>query len=120
MYLHLSVAHRDARSNSTFLATLLKNVYGIGITEDHSKYASTFDVLSEGVQQGLVPGKYIVDLLPFLRHVPKWVPGFVWQADFERWRGAVYDVKNVPFASTKEAMVSELLAAASSEGTGRD
>ncbi|KAM5532989.1 hypothetical protein V8D89_013331 [Ganoderma adspersum] len=88
----------------TFLAALLKNVYGIGLTEDHSKYAATFDVSSEGVSQGLVPGKYLVDLLPFLRHVPKWVPGFAWQADFERWRGAVHDVRNVPFASTKEAM----------------
>ncbi|KAI1782833.1 cytochrome P450 [Ganoderma leucocontextum] len=88
----------------TFLATLLKTVYGIGLTEDHGRYAATFDVSSEGVSQGLVPGKYIVDLFPFLKHVPKWVPGFSWQADFERWRGAAHDVKNVPFASTKEGM----------------
>ena len=92
-------------TNSTFLAALLKNVYGIGLTEDHTKYAATFDVSSEGVSQGLVPGKYLVDLLPFLRHIPKWVPGFAWQADFERWRGAVHDVRNIPFAATKEAMV---------------
>ena len=80
-------------------------MYGIGLTEDHSRYAATFEVSSESVTQGLVPGKYLVDVLPFLKHVPKWVPGFAWQADFERWRGAVRDVMNVPFAFTKDAMV---------------
>ena len=80
-------------------------MYGIGLTEDHDAYASTFDVSSEGISQGLVPGKYIVEVLPFLKSVPKWIPGFGFQADFERWRAAVNDVKNVPFAHTKEAMV---------------
>ena len=91
---------------STFLAIVLKVVYGVGLAEDHDKYAETFNVSAEGVAQGLVPGKYIVDVLPFLKDVPKWVPGFGWQADFERWRAAVHQVKNVPFAHTKEAMVS--------------
>ena len=93
------------RIYSTFLATVLKVVYGVGLAEDHNKYAETFNVSAEGIAQGLVPGKYIVDVLPFLKDVPKWVPGFAWQADFERWRAAVHQVKNVPFTHTKEAMV---------------
>ncbi|PIL29142.1 cytochrome P450 [Ganoderma sinense ZZ0214-1] len=88
----------------TFLATVLKVVYGVGLTENHDKYAETFNISAEGIAQGLVPGKYIVDLLPFLKDVPKWVPGFAWQADFERWRAAVNQVKDVPFTHTKEAM----------------
>ena len=80
-------------------------MYGIGLTEDHNEYAATFDVSAEGISQGLVPGKYIVELLPFLKGVPKWVPGFGFQADFERWRAAVSDVKDVPFAHAKDAMV---------------
>ncbi|KAI1792474.1 cytochrome P450 [Ganoderma leucocontextum] len=88
----------------TFLATVLKVVYGVGLTDDHDKYAAAFNVSAEGIAQGLVPGKYIVDLLPFLKYVPKWVPGFAWQADFERWRAAVHSVRNVPFAHTREAM----------------
>ncbi|PIL29136.1 cytochrome P450 [Ganoderma sinense ZZ0214-1] len=88
----------------TFLATVLKVVYGIGLTEDHDAYASTFEVSAEGVSQGFVPGKYIVEVLPFLKDVPRWVPGFGFQADFERWRAAVNDVKNVPFAHAREAM----------------
>ena len=95
--------------HSTFLATVLKVVYGVGLTEDHDKYAETFNISAEGIAQGLVPGKYIVDLLPFLKDVPKWVPGFSWQADFERWRTAVQQVKDVPFAHTKEAMVRSSL-----------
>ena len=81
-------------------------VYGIALTEDHDEYAATFDVSAEGIAQGLVPGKYrIMELFPFLKGLPKWVPGFGFQADFDRWRAAVNDVKDVPFAHTKEAMV---------------
>ncbi|PIL29172.1 cytochrome P450 [Ganoderma sinense ZZ0214-1] len=89
----------------TFLTTVLKVVYGVDIDEeDFDKYAAPFNVSAEGIAQALAPGKYIVELLPFLKGVPKWVPGFAWQADFGRWRAAVLDVKNVPFAQTKEAM----------------
>ena len=81
-------------------------MYGIALTEDHDEYAATFDVSAEGIAQGLVPGKYrIMELFPFLKGLPKWVPGFGFQADFHRWRAAVNDVKEVPFAHTKEAMV---------------
>lgn len=85
---------------------MLRVVYGVDINEDHDKFAVPFNVSAEGIAQALAPGKYIVELLPFLKGVPKWVPGFAWQADFERWRAAVHDVKNIPFAHTKEAMVS--------------
>ncbi|KAI1792480.1 O-methylsterigmatocystin oxidoreductase [Ganoderma leucocontextum] len=97
-------AQLNAHIRYTFLATVLKVVYGIGLTEDHDEYAATFDVSSEGISQGLVPGKYIVEMLPILKNVPKWVPGFGFQADFERWRAAVDDVMNIPFAHTREAM----------------
>ena len=85
---------------------MLRVVYGVDINEDHDKFAVPFNVSAEGIAHALAPGKYIVELLPFLKGVPKWVPGFAWQADFERWRAAVHDVKNIPFAHTKEAMVS--------------
>lgn len=85
---------------------ILKVVYGIGLREDHSDYAATFNVSSEGVARGLVPGKYIVEFLPFLKNVPAWVPGFAFQADFKRWRAAIDEVMNVPFTHTKEAIVS--------------
>ena len=106
VYLRLVHAAESRSTRSTFLATVLKVVYGIGLTEDHDAYASTFDVSAEGISQGFVPGKYIVEVLPCLKNVPKWVPGFGFQADFERWRAAVNDVKNVPFAHAREAMVS--------------
>lgn len=85
---------------------MLRVVYGVDINEDHDKFAVPFNVSAEGIAQALAPGKYIVELLPFLKGVPKWVPGFAWQADFERWRAAVHDVKNIPFTHTKKAMVS--------------
>ena len=100
---------------STFLATVLKVVYGIPLTEDHDQYVATFHLSAEGISQGLAPGKYIFEVFPFLKDVPKWVPGFAWQGDFERWREAVQDVKDGPYARAKEAMVglSSLLSHAS-------
>ena len=80
----------------------------MSVTGDYDKFATPFNVSAEGIAQAFAPGKYLVERLPFLRHVPEWVPGFAWQADFARWRAAVDDVKNVPFAHTKEAMVGSV------------
>ncbi|KAM5536771.1 hypothetical protein V8D89_009489 [Ganoderma adspersum] len=89
----------------TFLATVLKVVYGISLTEDHDEYAATFEVSAEGISRGLAPGRYkIMEMLPFLKELPKWVPGFGSLADLDRWRAAIKEVKEAPFAHTRESM----------------
>ncbi len=59
--------------------------------------------------EAFVPGRYYVEFLPFLRHIPGWVPGAGFQKDFAEWRHAAEWVRNVMAERTKEGMVRTVL-----------
>lgn len=47
-----------------------------------------------------------VDYVPFLRHVPGWVPGAGFQYAMARCKAAVLHLREVPFAKMRAAYVS--------------
>ncbi|KAI0697650.1 cytochrome P450 [Cerioporus squamosus] len=88
----------------TFSSAVLKILYDIDAAEDNDPYISNVDAALEGVSQGLVPGKYMVEFLPFLRHVPAWVPGAGFQRQLAKWRAAGVALKNEPFAHVQQSL----------------
>ncbi|KAI1209572.1 putative cytochrome P450 oxidoreductase OrdA-like protein [Annulohypoxylon truncatum] len=51
-----------------------------------------------------VPGAFLVDVLPFLRLVPDWVPGTGFKKLARQWRAEVMDVLEKPHAFVKHQM----------------
>ena len=49
---------------------LLKIVYDIDVEDENDAYVKIFDAAIAGAVEGMVPGKFLVEVLPFLRHVP--------------------------------------------------
>ncbi|KAF4954397.1 hypothetical protein FSARC_12140 [Fusarium sarcochroum] len=45
-----------------------------------------------------VPGAFLVDVLPFLRYVPDWVPGAGFKRLARQWASELYDVAEKPYA----------------------
>lgn len=90
---------------STFGAAVLKAVYGITI-KDNDGYMTIIDEALEGPAQGLVPGKFLVDFLPLLRHIPPWLPGATSQKLWAKWTASAEKLKNTPFQHTQASMVS--------------
>ena len=62
----------------------------------------------EGIALGLVPGRFLVQFLPFLRHVPAWLPGAGFKRLSNKWRAAARSAKDVPFEEVKRALVSRV------------
>ncbi len=60
-----------------------------------------------GTREVLVSGGFLVDHLPFLRHLPAFVPGAGFQKKFAEWRKATLDVRDAPFKRYEEAAVRE-------------
>ncbi|PIL29143.1 hypothetical protein GSI_09192 [Ganoderma sinense ZZ0214-1] len=88
-----------------FLATILKVLVGIDVSDNgDNQYSGHIDAALEGFSQGLMPGKFLVGLLPFLRFVPSWVPGAGFQNTFARWREASAALRHGPFEHVKDAM----------------
>ncbi len=52
-----------------------------------------------------VPGKYLVDILPWLKHVPSWMPGAKFKRDANEWRAVLKDSVVQPFNAVNQAMV---------------
>ncbi|KAI0769932.1 cytochrome P450 [Fomes fomentarius] len=91
----------------SFAASILKVVYGIDIAEQGDPLLEVIDAAMEGVAEGLTPGAFLVEYLPFLRHVPAWVPGASFQTKLKRWRDSSHEMVDLPFAQAKVAINSE-------------
>ena len=60
---------------SAFADTALRVAYGIELSSDEENYLRMLRSLVEvGAELG-VPGKYLVEVFPGLRHLPAWAPG---------------------------------------------
>ncbi|KAI0697651.1 cytochrome P450 [Cerioporus squamosus] len=108
----------------TFSSTLMKLLYDIQVADEDDEYIAKVERAVQGAS-GTLPGKYLVEVLPFLRYIPDWVPGAEFQKQFASWRAAASDLKNAPVDHVKEAMerqedaqciVRDLLTKVSSSG----
>ncbi|OJT02060.1 O-methylsterigmatocystin oxidoreductase [Trametes pubescens] len=90
----------------TLSATNMKVLYGLDAHQDENRE------FIERVQDALLCTSELatqmhpVDYVPFLRHVPGWVPGAGFQYTLARCKAAVLDVREVPFTKMRAAYVS--------------
>ena len=96
---HMSLA-------SNFAATLMKLLYDIQVADENDAYIAKVERFMVGFNEALVPGNFLVEFFPVLRHLPAWLPGAGFQRRFASWRAASRDLKNAPVAHVQEAMVS--------------
>ncbi|RPD61680.1 O-methylsterigmatocystin oxidoreductase [Lentinus tigrinus ALCF2SS1-7] len=98
----------------TSTASMTKVVYDIEGDDKIERQVTLVHDAQEGVAQGLVPGKYLVQFFPFLRYVPAWFPGAEFKRLSNKWRAAAWSAKYVPYGEVKEtlkgrSMVGQLL-----------
>lgn len=51
------------------------------------------------------PGNYLVDVFPWLKYVPSWMPGAKFKRDAKEWRALFKDSVTKPFNLATQAMV---------------
>ncbi len=93
-------------SPSVFSATLLKVVYGIDIDDGNHEIVRDIRDAVEGISEAFVPGKFLVDYIPWLKYVPTWFPGAGFQRKCAMWRAKQAVMKNVPFEQRNTSFVS--------------
>ncbi|KAI0373871.1 cytochrome P450 [Pilatotrama ljubarskyi] len=86
-----------------FAATMMKVLYGIDAKEEGDELISKIDE-ALSCTSDVATGSHPVDLFPFLRHIPGWVPGFGFQYTLANCKAAVTYIKEVPFARLKSAL----------------
>ncbi|OCH88068.1 cytochrome P450 [Obba rivulosa] len=51
-----------------------------------------------------IPGKYLIEFLPFLRHIPAWFPGAEFQRKAAKWKTQFTTMKDAPFNAARAAL----------------
>ncbi|KAJ7771576.1 cytochrome P450 [Mycena metata] len=80
--------------------------YGLEIQRSNDPYVELADKAVEGLVTAVVPGRFLVDSMPFLKYVPAWVPGAGFQRKAEEWRRLARGMLEKPYAEAKAKIAS--------------
>ncbi|TBU44032.1 O-methylsterigmatocystin oxidoreductase [Dichomitus squalens] len=94
---------------ATFAATILKITYGIDIDDENAEIVQVVENAGKGPGQTLIPGRFLVDSIPFLRFVPAWMPGAGFQRQFAEWGAASRKLKDFPYVRRNTAFTDNAL-----------
>lgn len=85
---------------------IFKVIYGIEITDPSDEHLCIAENSVRGLAEALIPGKYWIDFLPFLKYVPPWMPGATFQKVASKWKPSIKAVREVPFKAAHDTWVS--------------
>jgi len=80
--------------------------YGISVKESDDPYILNAEEALHGLAEAGIPGTFLVDLIPILKHIPDWFPGAGFKRKASHWRRVNADVSEKPFRFVAEQMVT--------------
>ncbi|KAI0800113.1 CyP450 monooxygenase [Fomes fomentarius] len=78
-------------------ATITKIAYGLDVHTPDDEYLSLTQEGNDIFLEAFVPGRYLVESFPILRHIPPWFPGAKFRRQAAEWRETYVRVLNKPF-----------------------
>ncbi|KAJ7147791.1 cytochrome P450 [Mycena crocata] len=88
-------------------AVLIMSVtYGIDVLPSNDPYIEIAKTAMHALTVAGVPGAFLVDTFPLLKHVPVWFPGAGFQRQAQKWRQHTLELLEVPFLETKRMMAA--------------
>ena len=79
--------------------------YSIKVQPYDDPYIKIAEEANGSISELLVPGAFLVDIIPILKYVPKWFPGARFQSKAAMMRKHAEIMRNTPFAATEELIV---------------
>ncbi|KAJ7650768.1 cytochrome P450 [Roridomyces roridus] len=86
-------------------ALLLSVTYGIDVQASNDPYLQTAQMAVRAMSDAAMPGRYLVDLIPSLKYIPNWFPGVGFKRQAAEGNRLVKEMRDAPFAHTKEAAI---------------
>ncbi|CAK5284897.1 unnamed protein product, partial [Mycena citricolor] len=88
-----------------FAAEIIMDVtYGIKVRTSDDPYVSIAAEAMHGLAVASVAGAFLVDIIPPLKYIPRWVPGAGFKRQAQRWCKATMAAVETPFNETKRMM----------------
>ncbi|KAF8693180.1 cytochrome P450, partial [Rhizoctonia solani] len=88
-------------------STLLSAVYGYEVTSADDPLVEIVETALDHLCEAAIPGNFLVNVMPWIRYIPDWVPGSGWKKTVDKWRKEREEMVDVPFNYTKQQIASE-------------
>jgi len=88
------------------VAVILKVAYGYQVENDDDALVRVLDDGFKHLARLSVPGKYWVEFMPFLRHVPDWFPGAGFKREAKKSGAELAQIELLPFNWAKKQIMS--------------
>ena len=79
--------------------------YSIKVRPYNDPYIKIAEEALGAIAELLIPGAFLVDIIPFLKYVPEWFPGARFQRKAAMMRKHAEIIRNTTFAATEKLMV---------------
>lgn len=80
--------------------------YGFELSSETQHYVQMSKEAVDPVVEALTPGAFMVDVFPFLKHVPSWFPGASFKRKAQVWSDMRQQMFDKTFEHVKKRMVS--------------
>jgi len=80
--------------------------YGINVHPYNDPHVKIVEEAMKAISELLIPGAFLVDIIPILKYVPEWFPGAKFQSKAAVMRSHAVKVVNTMFAATEKLMAS--------------
>ncbi|KAJ7247316.1 cytochrome P450 [Mycena rebaudengoi] len=86
--------------------TILSVTYGIDVLPNNDPYIALAEEAMRTVGIGTSAGKFVVDAIPMLKHVPDWFPGAGFKIQAKEWSKLARASVNMPFAEAQRKIAT--------------
>ncbi|KAF8157041.1 cytochrome P450 [Crassisporium funariophilum] len=80
---------------------ILSTTYGLEIASKTDKFIQLAEASVDPCVPALIPGTFLVDVIPALKYVPDWFPGASFKRKAKAWRELALAFRDMPFESAK-------------------
>ncbi|KAJ7252541.1 cytochrome P450 [Mycena rebaudengoi] len=82
-------------------ALIMSIAYGIDTLPSNDPYMETAEAALKAIAQAIVPGRYLVDMIPILKYVPAWFIGAGFKRQAREWKKLTDKMVQLPFQAAK-------------------
>ncbi|KAJ4491097.1 cytochrome P450 [Lentinula lateritia] len=87
-------------------ALIMLTIYGIKVSSEDDPFIAVAKRATHTVSLATTPGRFFVEVIPLLKHLPTWLPFTRFKRSAVMWQADAIDSLLKPFAATKEMMAS--------------
>ncbi|KAJ7242999.1 cytochrome P450, partial [Mycena rebaudengoi] len=87
--------------------TLIMSIaYGIDTLPSNDPYMETAEAAIDAITQAVVPGRYLVDMIPILKYVPAWFIGAGFKRQAREWKKLTDKMVQLPFQAAQRLVTN--------------